>query len=371
MLPFTRPSIGEDEISAVVEVLKSGWITTGPKVVEFENALASYLGGSVYVRAFSSCTAALEAALIVANVGIGDEVIVPAISFAASANVVLKVGARPVFVDVDLISRNISIEAIEKAYTPKTKAIISVHFAGRSVDMDSIYAFARAKNITVIEDAAHAIGTAYNGKPIGASGNQVCFSFHPNKNITSIEGGAIASSDMKVIRRLERLRFHGIEKNEFGEVSMVELGAKANLPDVNAALGLVQLKKLDAFNARRKQLAQTYLNKLIDHPALIKPEDSAGHSWHMFCVCIDYVALGISKQNVMEYFRKRNINLGQHYPAIHLFPLYRSFGYGPGDFPNAELIGTQTFSLPLFPQMTESDLELVCSTLNELLLGHK
>lgn len=368
MLPFTRPTIGEDEQAAVREVLASGWITTGPKAAAFEEALAGYLGGGVRVLVFNSGTSALEAALLAANVGPGDEVIVPAMSFVASANVVLRVGARPRFVDVDLLSRNLFAAALEAAINPSTRAIIPVHFAGRPVDLDPIYELAATRGIVVIEDGAQAIGTRYVDRPIGASGNPVCFSFHPNKNITTVEGGAVAVSNPRVAKRLERIRFHGIEKDADGNIEVPEWGGKMNLPDLGAALGLAQLPKLDGFNARRRELAIRYLERLPRHPLLLLlPEDVPGHSWHMFCVCIDYTALGTDRSAFVAALRERGIAAGIHYPAIHLFGLYRRFGYGPGDFPVAERIGEQTLTLPLFPGMDDADVDRVCGALEELL----
>ena len=366
-LPFTRPTIGAEEQAAVRDVLASGWITTGPKAKAFEQALADYIGGGVRVLAFSSGTSALEAALLAADVGPGDEVIVPAMSFVASANVVLRAGARPRFVDVDLVSRNLSVESVEAAIQSHTKAVMPVHFAGRPVDLGPIYELAEAAGLKVIEDAAQAVGSRYRDRPVGSSGNPVCFSFHPNKNITTVEGGALAVADEQTAKRVERIRFHGIEKDGDGNVSVPEWGGKMNLPDVGAALGLAQLPRLDAFNARRRELARRYLERLPDHEALVAPEDVAGHSWHMFCVCIDFAALGTDRASFMAALLERGIGAGIHYPAIHLFGLYRRFGYGPGDFPNAERIGGQTLTLPLFPTMEMDDVERVCATLGELL----
>ncbi len=362
-IPFTRPTIGEEEQAAVAEVLASGWITTGPKVQAFEAALAGYIGGGVRVLAFNSGTSALEAALIAMDIGPGDEVIVPAMSFVASANVVVRVGARPVFVDVDPVSRNLDVDAIEPAITPRTRAIMPVHFAGRAVEMGPIHALAERRGLLVLEDAAQAIGTRDGDRPIGASGNPVCFSFHPNKNITTIEGGAVAVGDERIARRIERIRFHGIEKDELGNVDVAEWGGKMNLPDVGAAVGLVQLPKLDGFNARRLQLARRYLERLPRHPALSLPEDAPGHSWHMFCVYVDFPALGTDRPGFMAALRDRGILAGIHYPAIHTFGLYRSFGYGRGDFPVAERIGEQTLTLPLFPAMSDGELDRVCDAM--------
>ena len=367
MLPFTRPSLGEAEQRAISDVLASGWITTGPKVTEFETALADYLGGGVSVLAFNSGTSALEAVLLANDIGPGDEVIVPAMSFVATANVVVRVGARPVFVDVGLQSRNLEIEQVRAAVTERTRAIMPVHFAGRPVDLAPLRELAQSRGLLLIEDAAQAIGSEYEGEKIGASGNPVCFSFHPNKNITTIEGGAVACTDEGMLARLRRIRFHGIERHADGGMDVPEWGGKMNLPDVNAALGLVQLPRLDGFNARRRELARQYLAQLPDHPALVLPEDVPGHSWHMFCVCLDCDALGTDRAAVQQRLQDAGIGTGIHYPAMHLFRLYQAMGYTAGDFPVAERIGAQTLTLPLFPAMQDEDVSRVCTALTALL----
>ncbi len=367
ILPFTRPSIGPAEQAAVAEVMASGWLTTGPRAAAFERALADYLGGGVEVLAFNSGTSALEAALLAHDIGPGDEVIVPTMSFTATANVVLRVGARPRFADVELVSRNLDAGALAPLINARTRALLPVHFAGRPLDLEPLYALARAHALLVIEDAAQAIGTEYAGRRVGASGNPVCFSFHPNKNITTIEGGAIAIADPAVARRLRRIRFHGIERDADGQVEVPEWGGKMNLPDLGAALGLAQLPRLDAFNAQRRSLARRYQVQLPRHPALVLPEDVPGHSWHMYCVCLDCAALGTNRAAFLAALAGRGIQAGIHYPAIHTFGLYRRLGYGPGDCPIAERIGAQTITLPLFPAMTDADVDRVCAAVAELM----
>jgi len=367
MLPFTRPTLGEEEFSAVQEVLQSGWITSGPRVVELEKNLASYIGGGVDVRLFNSATAALEAVLIAKGIGPGDEVIVPAMSFVASANVVVRVGATPVFVDVGLESRNLDLGSVRSVMTEKTRAIMPVHFAGMPVDMMPIYDFAASENLLVLEDAAQAIGTRYKGRQIGSFGNPVSFSFHPNKNMTTIEGGAIASDDPDLIKQLESVRFHGISRSDMGDMQVEAWGGKMNLPDVNAAIGLQQLKKLDDFNMKRRSLAEHYFENMPRHSALVLPADTPGHSWHMFCICLDFESMGKTRQDILDIFSEQDIMLGMHYPAMHLFGMYRQLGYQRGDFPNAEQIGDQTFTLPLFPAMTRHDADRVVAVFNKLL----
>jgi dTDP-4-amino-4,6-dideoxygalactose transaminase len=367
MIPFTRPTIAQEELQAVATVLKSGWLATGPNVTALEAELEAYIGGGVQVRLFNSATSGLEAALLAADIGPGDEVIVPAMSFVCTANVVLRVGAIPIFVDVDLHSRNLTADRVSAALSARSKAVMPVHLCGLAVDMDPILELAAKHGLLVLEDAAQAIGTRYKDRMIGSSGNPACFSFHPNKNMTTIEGGAVACSDAAMIKRMERIRFHGIERDDDGEITVSEWGGKMNLADVGAALGRAQLPKLEGFNRRRAELAQRYLERLPRHPALLLPATGAGHSWHMFCVCLDSAAFGMTRPQVIEFFRERGVGLGTHYPAIHLFPLYRRLGYQEGDLPNAERIGAETLTLPLFPGMSDEDLDQVCQVFAELL----
>ncbi len=367
MLPFVRPTIEAEDLAAVDQVLRSGWITTGPKVIELEHALSAYLGGAPLVRVFNSGTSALEVCLMVAGIGPGDEVIVPAMSFVATANVVLRVGATPVFVDVDLHTRNLSAERVAAAITPRTRAVIPVHFAGLPVDMAPLEALAKQHGLRVIEDAAHAIGTRDHGRLIGASGDMICFSFHPNKNMTTIEGGAVACFDPAAVRHLERLRFHGIEKDAEGNMEVEAWGGKLNLTDVNAALGIVQLARLEKFNARRRELVKLYYHHLPKHPALLPPSDDPGHSWHLFAPLIAFATLGVTRHQFQQRLQKHDIGSGFHYPAMHLFAAYRKLGYQPGDCPNAERIGAETLSIPLFPAMTDADVQRVCAALSHVL----
>ncbi len=369
MLPFTRPTIEAEELDAVRQVLQSGWITTGPKVTAFEQALADYIGGGIQVRVFNSATSALEAVLLASGIGPGDEVIVPAMSFVASANVIIRCGARPVFADVELTSRNIDVQSLAGHITARTKAILPVHFAGRAAAMEAIYQLAKQHRLLVVEDAAQAIGTFYRNRKIGSYGNPVCFSFHPNKNMTTIEGGAVACIDGDLVKKLEQLRFHGISRDEQGNMQVDAWGGKMNMPDVGAALGLAQLPKLDGFNQQRTRLALRYLQQLPQHPALLPPEQVDGHSWHMFCILIDWQQLGLTRESFNQRMKQQEILVGMHYPAIHLFNCYRQYGYKPGDFPNAERIGEQTVTLPLFPGMEERDVDRVCAAIHQILAG--
>ncbi|MFO1467194.1 MAG: DegT/DnrJ/EryC1/StrS aminotransferase family protein [Steroidobacteraceae bacterium] len=367
-LPFTRPSIDESSIAAVAEVFRSGQLASGPKVKEFEARLAAYLGGERHVRVMTSATAGLEMALEIAGVRAGDEVIVPAMSFAASANVVARLRAKPVFVDVDLTSRNIDVAAARKAVTRKTRAIMPVHFSGLPVDMDGVYALAREHGLRVVEDAAHAIGTRYQGRLVGSFGDLVVFSFHPNKNMTTIEGGAISTADPAVAAQIEEHRFHGIRKDEDGGVDVMFAGAKSNLTDIAAQIGIDQLRRLDGFNQRRRDLAQLYFRELEGANDLVLPaRGDSGHSWHMFTVLIDFPAHGLTRVQFQKAMAERGIGVGIHYPCIPGFTYYRMLGYRPEDYPNAARIGRETVTLPLFPAMEDDDVPRVCREMRAVL----
>lgn len=364
-LPFTRPSIDEETVQSVAEVLRSGWITTGPKVAELEKGLAAYLGGKRHVRSFLHATGALEEALVIAGVQPGDEVIVPAMTFAATANVVVRLGAKPVLVDVDLKSRNLLLDQTAAAITPKTRAIMPVHLNGLAADLDSVYALAKQHKLRVVEDAAQAIGTLYKGRKIGSFGDLVVFSFHANKNLTTIEGGAVSLADAGETRQLEILRFHGITKHADGTMDVTRAASKHNLTDVAAAVGLGQLRRLDAFNKKRRELAYRYFELLGDEKLGVVPErGDEGHSWHMFTLLPRYNRACRDRNKLRERMHKEHgIGLGIHYQALNQFTLYKNMGYREGQFPNAERIGTETVTLPLFPAMAFSDVDRVCEAL--------
>ena len=367
-LPFTRPSIDEASIAAVAAVFRSGQLASGPKVREFETALRNYLGGERHVRVLTSATAGLEIALEVAGIRAGDEVIVPAMSFAASANVISRLRAKPVFVDVDLATRNINVELARKAITRKTRAIMPVHFSGLSVDMDGIQALASEHGLRVVEDAAHAIGTRYKDRLIGSFGDLAVFSFHPNKNMTTIEGGAIATGDAAVAAQIEQYRFHGIAKDEDGGVDVMFPGAKSNLTDVAAQIGIDQLRRLEGFNRRRRELAGLYYRELEGHtPGVLPERGDDGHSWHMFTLLIDFEAHRMSRVEFQKIMAERGIGIGIHYPSIPGFTYYRMLGYRPEDYPVAARIGRQTVTLPLFPAMEDGDVARVCREMHAVL----
>ena len=368
-LPFTRPSIDEETIAAVAQVLRSGWLASGPKVAQLEAELSAYCGGRP-VRTQTSATAGLEMALLACGIGRGDEVITPAMSFVATANVIVRVGARPVFVDVGLDSRNIDLDQVEAAITPRTRAILPVHFAGLPLDMERLYGIAALHRLRVIEDAAHAIGSAWRGRRIGSFGDLVCFSFHPNKNMTTIEGGAISGGSAEELKAIELHRWHGQVKSGADGFDTLLPGGKYNLSDVAAAVGLGQLRRLEEFNARRRSLVARYYELWGADPPLRLPQrGDEGHSWHVFTPLLPLTQLSISRREFMEAMKARGIGVGVHYPAIHLFSSYRSLGYREGQFPNAERIGRETVTLPLFPAMVAQDVERVVAAVDAILAG--
>jgi dTDP-4-amino-4,6-dideoxygalactose transaminase len=369
-LPFAKPSIDEECIAGVAEVLRSGWVASGPNVLDFEQALSEYHGGRP-VRTLTSATAALEVALKVAGVGAGHEVITSAMSFFSAANMIVRAGATPVFVDCELQSRNVDLDRVDAAITPRTRAIIPTHFAGLPVDMDRLYEISGRAGLRVIEDAALAIGSVWMGRRIGSFGDMTVFSFHPNKNLTTIEGGALVLRDESEARLAERLRFHGIVRLADGTRDVDVAGGKYNMSDVSARLGLLQLVRLERFNARRRELAAHYFSCLRDTPCLLPARGAAGeehcHSWNMFCVLLPLDSMSISRRRFIDAMHARGIGVGISYEALHLTTLGRRMGFGEGMFPNAERIARQTVSLPLFPEMTEADVARVCAALADIL----
>ncbi len=368
-LPFTRPTVDEETIQGVVEVLRSGWVASGPQVKAFEAALSSYLGGRP-VRTQTSATEGMEMALLACGIGHGDEVITPAMSFAATANVIVRTGAHPVFVDVGLDSRNLDLSQVEAAITPRTRAILPVHFAGLPVDMERLHDIARRHRLRVVEDAAHAIGSGWRGQRIGSFGDLVCFSFHPNKNMMTIEGGAVAGGSPEEVKALELHRFHGQVRTAADNYDVLFAGGKANLSDVAARVGLGQLARLEQFNARRRQLVARYFDLWGQEAPVRLPErGDEGHSWHIFAPLLPLERLAITRLQFIEAMAERGIGVGSHYPAIHTLTAYRKLGYREGQFPNAERIGRETVTLPLFPAMELEDVERVVTATNEILGG--
>ena len=370
-LPFARPTLDEETIAGVVEVLRSGWITSGPQVQKFEAALSAYLHDRP-VRVLSSATAALEVALQLCGIGPGDEVITPSQTFFAAPNMIAKTGATPVFVDVELASRNLDLVAAERAITPRTKAILPTHFAGLPVDMDQLYALARRHQLRVIEDAALAIGSRWRGQRIGGFGDLAVFSFHPNKNMTAIEGGALVVNDPAEAREVEMLRFHGIHRLPDGTRDVSFPGGKFNLPDVNARIGLGQLARLEEFIARRQERVADYFRWfptkppcLLPHPG--HPGDETGHSWNFFAPLLPLAQMRLDRPQFRAALEARGIGTGISYEAAHLTTLFRQLGHQPGELPHTERIAAETVTLPLFPTLTRADVERVCAAVAEAL----
>jgi dTDP-4-amino-4,6-dideoxygalactose transaminase len=376
-LPFSRPCLGEDEIREVVEVLRSGWITSGPRVQRFERDFAAYVGAD-HAVAVTSCTAALHLALLAHGVGPGHEVVTSALTWPATANVVELVGARPVFADVDPGTLQVTPRTIEAVCTPATRAILPVHFAGQACDLEGIGEVARRRGLLVIEDAAHALGTEQRGRRIGSGANTACFSFHPIKNITTGEGGMLTTPDAALAERLRLLRFHGVSRDawaRYSDASAVRYetvlpGFKYNMTDLQAALGIHQLARLDGFIERRAQLAALYGEGLsdVDAISLRTPEPhTTRHAWHLFVVSLELERVRCDRDRFVAMLSELGIGTGLHFTAVHLHRYYRErYGYASGDLPHAERAGDTVFSLPLFPGMTDADAVRVCDAIRQI-----
>ena len=373
-LPFSRPSIGGAEIEEVVRCLKSGWITTGPLCQAFEGKFRE-LTGAPHAVSLSSATAGMHLVLLALGIGEGDEVVTPSMTFASTVNMILMLGAKPVFVDVRYDTLNLDADRLGEKITPRTRAVIPVHFAGAPADMDRILDVAGRQGIPVIEDAAHAVGTYCRGTHAGGFGHMAIFSFHPIKNITCGEGGMITHSDEELEEKLRLLRFHGIERDawkRYGKGGNPEYdirlpGFKYNLTDMQAALGLAQLSRLTEINRRRTEIAGLYMEGLknvegIDLPGV--PEYDHVHAWHLFIVKVKSMGRGA----FMEALSRHNIGYGLHFPACHLLSHVRErFGENAGTLPETERAAGRIISLPLFPDMSNEDVQYVCKAIREIL----
>ena len=375
-IAFAAPSLGEEEFAAADAVLRSGWIASGPNVTALERELSAYFGGRP-TRLLTSETAALEVALQLLGIGAGDEVLIGAQTFFSSGNMAEKVGAKAVFVDVDLKSRNIDLADAARRVTSKTKAIIPTHFAGLACDMNALYAFAKLHNLRVIEDAALAIGSSWHGKTIGSFGDITLFSFHPNKNITTIEGGALVCNDLADAKRVEVLRFHGISRLPDQTRDVDFPGGKFNMTDVSAAIGRAQLKKLDGFCQHRRQLANHYLTRLktiLDETLLPHAGhvgDEAGHSWNLFAIRLPLDQIKLSRAEIMDAMKAHGVATSVSYESPHLTSLFRAQGWKAGDLPNTELIADTTLTLPLHAGLNQTDVDYVCDSLASVLAEAK
>jgi dTDP-4-amino-4,6-dideoxygalactose transaminase len=369
-LPFTRPTIDEATVNEVAAVLRSGWLTSnGPKVQAFEAGLSQYFGGRP-VRSYNSGTCTMEIALRIAGIGPGDEVITTPNSWVATANVILEVGATPVFADIDARTHNIDPAKIEAAVTARSKAIIPVHMCGLPCDMDKIYALTRQRSLRVIEDAAQAIGSTWKGKRIGSFGDFASFSFQVNKNIMSAEGGCLVVNNPEEAALAERYRLQGVSRSGLDGIDVDVLGGKYNMTEIAAAIGLGQMAHLQEFNAQRLKLARHYFEAFGPNfeahlGAELPVADFEQSNWHMFHLVLPE---RITRAAFMQKMLDLNIGLGFHYAAIHLFTLYRARGFKEGMFPVAERVCRQIVTLPLFPSMSESDVERVVAAVRTCLV---
>lgn len=375
-VPFHIPSIGPEEISAVVETLESGWITTGPKTKCFEEAFARYIGAR-HAVAVNSCTAALHLSLEAAGLKEGDEVLVPTVTFTATAEVVTYFKAKPVLVDVDPVHFNLSLEDAERKITSNTRAIIPVHFAGHACDMDPVLDLAQAKGLAVIEDAAHALPSKYKGRNVGTLSALTAFSFYATKTLATGEGGMVTTDDDSLADRIRMMRLHGMSRDAWKRYradgnwryEIIEAGYKCNLTDLQAALGLVQLSRCDEMRESRTRIARKYTQALASIGAFRTPPVSSDvqHAWHLFVVLVDSDKLRIHRDQVIEELRARGIGTAVHFIPLHLHRYYQeNWGYRAGDFPVAEKYFDRCISLPIYPGMTDEEVNQVIDALDEI-----
>lgn len=376
-LVFGSPKIGQAEIDEVVDSLKSGWIGTGPKVAKFEEMVKKYLGVE-YALALNSCTAGLHLSLVAAGIGRGDEVITTPMTFVATANVIEHVGAKPVFADVELSSMNINPKEIEKKITPKTKAIIPVHMAGRPCQMDAILDLAEKYQLTVIEDAAHAFGAKYHGKKIGTISDLTAFSFYVTKNLITGEGGMVTTNNSHFADLIKIYSLHGMNKDAWKRYSdagfkhyLVEVpGYKYNMMDLQAAIGIHQLEHFDEDQERRREIWQRYNQAFKDLPLFTPadPEPNTVHAYHLYTILVNIDKVGVSRDAIQNALYAENIGIGIHFIAVHFQPFYKEkYNLKRGDFPNAEYISDRTISLPFSAKLSDQDVDDVIKAVRKVL----
>lgn len=381
-LPFTRPNITEAEIREVSETLRSGWITSGPRVTAFERDFSRYVSAPFGI-AVNSGTAGFHILLQALGIGAGDELITPSLTWPSPVNMMAFVGARPVFADIDRRTFQLDPASVEQVLTPQTKAIVPVHFAGQPCDLDAFGNLCEKHGLVLIEDAAHAVGTEYRGQRIGSRKNPAVFSFHAIKNLTTGEGGLITVSDEKLRDRLVSLRFHGVDQDAWKRYAreaskgydLYEPGWKYNLTDLQAALGLAQLRRIEEMNARRAKLAELYDRLFDETPEIIRPARvpyPSRHAWHLYTILIDSERTGLTRDEFREEMRKRNIGTGLHFLAVHELSFYREH-YRPGRklLRNSEYVAARIVSLPLFPDMQEEDVVEVVKEIRDILYERK
>jgi dTDP-4-amino-4,6-dideoxygalactose transaminase len=380
-LPYNRPDITEEEVAAVVETLRSGWLTTGPRVARFEEEFAAYVGAR-HAVAVNSATAALHLALDAAGIGPGDEVITTPLTFAACANVIVQQGARPVLADVSPDDLNLDPEQVERRITPRTRALMAVHYAGQPCRMDALLDIAHRHRLFLIEDAAHAVGAAYRGRMIGSLGDATAFSFYATKNLTTGEGGMLTTNRPEVAERARLMTMHGMSRDAWKRYAhggswyyeVVAPGYKYNMSDLQAALGLVQLRRLATMNARRAALAARLTAHLGDceavQPPAARPE--VRHVWHLYVIRLRLEMLRIDRAAFIEELARRGIGSSVHFIPIHYHPYYREgFGFRHGDFPVAEDAYARIVSLPLYPAMSEADVDRVAEAVRDVVRAHR
>ena len=380
-LPFHVPEIGDEEIQLVVETLRSGWLTTGLKAKQFEDEFAQLIG-TRHAVALNSCTAALHLALEAIGVTEGDEILVPTMTFAATAEVVHYCRAKPVLVDCRSDTLNIDVDQIEKAISPRTKAIIPVHYAGQPCDMDRILEIAKVHQLKVIEDAAHALPSRYRGKMVGTIGDITCFSFYSTKTMTTGEGGMATTENAEWAERMRILSLHGITRDAVNRYTpegtwyyeICYPGYKYNLTDVAAAIGIPQLHKCDRFGKIRQQYAALYNEGFKDFPEITVPRvlDDIDHAWHLYVIQLDVDRLRIGRNDMIDQLKKQGIGTSVHFIPLHLHPYYRdNCGYSPKDFPIASAAFERIISLPIYPKMTEDDIQRVIEVTTNLIKANR
>ena len=379
-LSYGKQTIDDDDIEAVVNILKGNYLTTGPVTAEFEKQLANYVGAK-YGVAVSNGTAALHMACVAARIGPGDEVLVPAITFAASANCVLYCGGTPVFIDIDPKNYNIDINKIEEKITKNTKAIIPVDFTGQAVDIDKIMEIAEKYNLIVIEDGAHSLGSEYKGRKVGAKAHMTEFSFHPVKPITTGEGGIVVTNDEELYKKMLRFRTHGITRDRDLMVDyhgpwcneQLELGYNYRITDIQCALGISQLKKIDEFVNRRREIVRKYNDAFREISEIQVPyeEEFSNSGWHIYIINLNLDKLNVTRKEVFEALSKENIGVNVHYLPVYLHPYYREKGYDKGLCPIAEELYERIITIPLFPSMSDNDIDDVISGVKKVINAYR
>jgi len=380
-VPLCRPWVGEEEVEAVAEVIRSGWLSTGPRTLEFEKEFARYVGAK-HAVATSSCTSALHLSLVASGVEEGDEVITSTFTYTATAEAIGYVGAKPVFADIDPVTLNILPEEIEDRITDRTKAVIPVHVAGYPCRMDEIYDIAGRYGLAVINDAAHAISTEIRGRRIGSMEHLNCFSFYATKNITTGEGGMITLNEDELAEKLRLMRLHGIDRYTWARLQgdrrwyyeVVERGFKYNMSDIQAAMGLCQLRKIDEIQRRREVIAARYNRAFSDIEAILTPSipTDGKHSWHLYIIRLNLEMLRIDRDEFIKRMAERGIECSVHFIPLHMHPFYRKrYGYKAGDFPKAEQAYRQVVTLPLFSGMGDEEVDLVIDCVLDIIRNYR